>query len=181
MLNIPNALTFLRILAVPLFLSLLADGRYQPALIVFALAGLTDALDGAVARLTDTRTELGSYLDPFADKLLLVSAFITLGIIGSIPAPLMITVIVRDVVIMGGYLFAATVMEKAMAMSPTIWGKVTTFTQLVTVALVLVDMAAWLAVPTETLMAAFIITAVATVGSGVHYVAFGLRQYQAES
>ena len=77
MLNIPNALTFLRILAVPLFLSLLADGRYQPALIVFALAGLTDALDGAVARLTDTRTELGSYLDPFADKLLLVSAFIT--------------------------------------------------------------------------------------------------------
>ncbi len=180
MLNVPNALTFLRILAVPLFLSLLADGRYQPALIVFAVAGLTDALDGAVARLTDSRTELGSYLDPLADKLLLVSAFITLGIIGAIPASLMITVLVRDVVIIGGYLFAATVMEQPMAMTPTIWGKTTTFTQLMTVALVLLGLAGWFTLAPNTLLAAFIITATATVISGIHYVAFALRKYQAE-
>lgn len=180
MLNIPNSLTLLRILAVPLFLSLLADRRYEPALIVFTIAGLTDALDGAVARLTNTRTELGAYLDPLADKLLLVSAFITLGVIDVIPASLMITVLVRDVVIMGGYLFAAAVMDEAMAMEPTIWGKATTFTQIVTVALVLLDLAGWVVVSPDTMFAAFVITAVATVVSGIHYVALALSLYQAE-
>src|SRR5262249_10339022 len=74
-LNVPNFLTLLRLLAIPLFLILLEDFRYPEALAVFIGAGVTDALDGAIARLTHTKTTLGSYLDPAADKLLLLSAF----------------------------------------------------------------------------------------------------------
>ena len=74
-LTVPNLLTLLRIVAIPIFLILLEDLRYREALGIFVAAGLTDALDGAIARLTRTQTTFGAYLDPAADKLLLVSAF----------------------------------------------------------------------------------------------------------
>ncbi|RMF25614.1 MAG: CDP-alcohol phosphatidyltransferase family protein, partial [Deltaproteobacteria bacterium] len=130
MLNIPNTITLMRLFAVPVFLSLLADGDYRLALIVFVIAGLTDAVDGAVARLTDTRTELGAHLDPLADKLLLVSAFITLGILGAVPVQLMIVVIVRDTVILGGFVLSAIVVGKSITVAPSVWGKLTTFFQI---------------------------------------------------
>ncbi len=107
MLNIPNSITLLRILAVPIFLSLLVDGSYAMALAVFVVSGISDAVDGAIARMTDTRTELGAHLDPLADKLLLVSSYVALGILGLVPTQLMITVILRDIVILGGYIFTA--------------------------------------------------------------------------
>src|ERR1700733_2718321 len=74
LLNLPNALTLLRIVSIPFFLALLSKQRYTEALYVFGLAALTDGLDGTVARWFDMRTEIGAYLDPFADKVLLVSA-----------------------------------------------------------------------------------------------------------
>ena len=78
-LNLPNLITFLRIGAIPLFLILLTDQQYTEALIVFVLAGVTDSIDGAVARLTNSHTALGAYIDPLADKLLLVSSFLILA------------------------------------------------------------------------------------------------------
>jgi cardiolipin synthase len=68
-LNIPNTITLLRIVAVPFFLSLLVEGSYRAALVVFLAAGISDGIDGAIARLTNARTELGAHLDPLADKL----------------------------------------------------------------------------------------------------------------
>ena len=177
-LNIPNSITLLRIVAVPVFLSLLVDGRHSAALIVFVLAGLSDAVDGAVARITNTRTQLGEHLDPLADKLLLLSAFITLGILGAVPAPLMIVVLVRDVVVLSGCLLASAIMDTTIKIIPSMWGKVTTFLQLVTVGVVLLSLAAWVPVPPIVLTMVFVAAAAATVISGIDYVIYGLREYQ---
>ena len=67
MLNVPNAITLMRIMCVPVFLSLLVDGDYQLGTAVFLIAGLSDGIDGTIARLTDSRTELGAHMDPAAD------------------------------------------------------------------------------------------------------------------
>ncbi|HYB97656.1 MAG TPA: CDP-alcohol phosphatidyltransferase family protein [Candidatus Limnocylindrales bacterium] len=176
-LNIPNALTLARILAVPLFLSLLVEEQFSLALIVYMVAGLTDAVDGMIARMWDMRTELGAHMDPLADKLLVVSSFIALGIMGEVPRPLMIVVITRDVVILGGFLLTAAVVGKSMEMAPSIWGKMTTFFQLLCVTLVLFDVADWID-PWGWLMSfVFFATGVASVISGSDYVWRGMRWY----
>ena len=86
LLNLPNFLTLCRLGSIPIFLIFLTRQRYTEALYVFAAAAVTDGLDGAVARWFDSRTEFGAFLDPFADKLMLVSAFVVLTIDGDCPA-----------------------------------------------------------------------------------------------
>lgn len=177
MFNLPNSLTLARILAVPLFLSLLVEDEYDAALIVYIIAGVTDALDGAVARMWHMRTELGAHMDPLADKLLVVSSFIALGIMGLVPRPLMIVVITRDVVILGGFLLTAAVVGKSMEMAPSLWGKLTTFTQLLSVSLVLLDLADWWNFPAMFMNGVFIATGIASFISGSGYVIRGMRWY----
>ncbi|HXC50502.1 MAG TPA: CDP-alcohol phosphatidyltransferase family protein [Candidatus Limnocylindrales bacterium] len=179
MFNIPNVLTLLRIFAVPVFLSLLVEGENDWALTVFIAAGITDAIDGMVARMFNMRTELGAHMDPLADKLLVVSSFIALGIMGLVPRPLMIVVITRDVVILGGFLLTAAIVGKSMEMKPSLSGKLTTFTQILSVTLVLVDLAAWWDVPTFVLNCVFIATGLASFVSGGGYVLRGMRWYAA--
>lgn len=178
MINIPNAITLVRILMVPLFLSFLAEGSMDLALIVFVTAGVSDGIDGAIARVTNTRTELGAHMDPAADKLLLVSAFIALGIKEMVPLRLMILVIVRDVVILGAYLVSAAMAGQSMPMRPTMWGKISTFLQISCVGLVLLKYAGWLVSPPFILTSVFIATGVAAVISGAGYMLDGLRWYQ---
>jgi cardiolipin synthase (CMP-forming) len=179
MFNVPNILTLLRILGVPLFLSLLVEGENDWALIVFITAGITDAVDGMVARMWNMRTELGAHMDPLADKLLVVSSFIALGIMGLVPRPLMIIVITRDVVILGGFLLTAAVVGKSMEMKPSLSGKLTTFTQLLSVSLVLVDLAEWWDVPSAILYLVFVATGAASFISGSGYVLRGMKWYAA--
>lgn len=178
MFNLPNVLTLARILAVPLFLSLLVEGEHDAALAVFIGAGVTDAVDGMIARMWNMRTELGAHMDPLADKLLVVSSFIALGIMGLVPRPLMIVVITRDVVILGGFLLTAAVVGKSMEMAPSLSGKLTTFTQILSVTLVLVDLASWASVPRGVLNVVFVATAAASIVSGSGYVLRGMRWYQ---
>ena len=144
-LNLPNFITFLRIGAIPIFLIFLTDGRYTDALIVFILAGVTDSLDGALARLTNSHTALGAFIDPLADKLLLVSSFLILAFLGHIPRWLAILVISRDVIILVGFAVLYFITGHSIAVRPTLVGKVCTFFQLVTVTLTLVRLhnAAW--------------------------------------
>jgi cardiolipin synthase len=179
MFNIPNILTLLRIFAVPVFLSLLVEGESDWALIIFIAAGLTDAIDGMVARMWNMRTELGAHMDPLADKLLVVSSFIALGIMNLVPRPLMIVVIMRDVIILGGFLLTAAVVGKSMEMKPSLSGKLTTFTQLLSVTLVLIDNAQWWDVPTFVLYCVFIATGLASFVSGGGYVLRGMKWYAA--
>ena len=177
MLNIPNSITLLRILAVPIFLSLLVDGSYAMALAVFVVSGISDAVDGAIARMTDTRTELGAHLDPLADKLLLVSSYVALGILGLVPTQLMITVILRDIVILGGYIFTAVLTGKPMEMAPSFWGKATTFLQILTVTVVLVARAGLTSVGLPFFWILYLLTATACFVSGGHYVWQGIHYY----
>lgn len=139
-LNLPNLITFLRIGAIPLFLILLTDDRYAEALIVFVLAGVTDSIDGAVARLTNSHTALGAYIDPLADKLLLVSSFLILAFLGHIPRWLAILVISRDVIILFGFAVLYFITGHSIAVRPTLVGKASTFLQLMTVTLALIHL-----------------------------------------
>jgi cardiolipin synthase len=139
-LNVPNLLTLLRIVAIPVFLILLEDLRYTEAFAVFVAAGVTDAADGAIARLTHSKTTLGAYLDPAADKALLVSSFIALGFMHEVPRWLVVVAISRDVVIVLGYFLLFTMTQRTMAVEPSIAGKLSTFLQLVSIALVLASL-----------------------------------------
>jgi cardiolipin synthase len=139
-LNVPNTLTLLRIVAIPCFLILLEDHRYREALAVFVAAGVTDGLDGAIARLTHTKTRLGAFLDPAADKALLVSAFIALGFMHEVPRWLVVVVISRDVMIVCGYFMLFMMTGETMEVQPTFWGKLSTALQLLAVTVVLVSL-----------------------------------------
>ena len=173
--SIPNILTLLRILLVPLFVILLLRHMYGSALLVFALAGLSDGLDGLIARCMNQRTALGAYLDPAADKLLLVSAFIALGILDVIPAWISVLVISRDVIIVLGIAILALT-DKRFEVRPTLVSKCTTATQILTVLLSLFD-------PDHARLAAahspmLWITAVLTICSGLYYIYIGMNILQ---
>ena len=92
--NLPNYITLVRIILIPFFVNLMIYGYFRAALLVFAVACVTDALDGLIARLTGQITELGAFLDPMADKLLIISAFVTLVLKSMLPVWLVIVPIV---------------------------------------------------------------------------------------
>src|SRR5262249_58872248 len=102
-LNLPNLISLGRLLLVPLAISLILEDSYGTAFWVFVVAGVSDALDGFIAKRFDRRTRLGALLDPLADKVLLVSVYVTLGIAGQIWAWLVVLVVFRDVMIIGGF------------------------------------------------------------------------------
>ena len=130
--NIPNFLSLLRIILVPVIVIFLIQGLYAKALIVFVIAGLTDALDGALARLLNKQTELGSFLDPLADKILLSTSFISLAIFGLIPSWLAVIVISRDFMILLGIVILS-MMSVTYEIKPIFVSKVTTALQIATV------------------------------------------------
>ncbi len=102
--TLPNILTIIRILMVPAFVGAFVLETYFLALLFFILAGVTDGLDGFLARALKQRSRLGAFIDPLADKFLILSAFICLGVLGWIPLWLLILVISRDLVIISGFL-----------------------------------------------------------------------------
>jgi cardiolipin synthase len=176
-LNLPNFITLLRIGAIPIFLILLVDERYTEALIVFILAGITDSLDGLLARWLDARTTLGAFIDPLADKLLLVSSFVILAFLGDIPRWLAVLVIMRDVIILIGYSVLFFVTGHAIEVRPTLIGKASTFFQLLTVIMALVALhnAAWqipLLRDTSEILAGVTVTI-----SGLQYLSRALRWF----
>jgi cardiolipin synthase len=173
-LTIPNLLTLLRLGMVPVFLILLEDLRYPEALGVFVCAGVTDALDGAIARLTHTKTTLGAYLDPAADKLLLVSAFIALGFMHAVPRWLVVIVISRDVLIVLGYFFLFMFTQRMMEVRPSVAGKLSTFLQLCVVALALLRLGRAGLVAPAAEAAVDYASGIATSAAGLEYVVRGL-------
>ena len=102
--SLPNMITFMRIILIPVFVTALVYRRYEYALALFVTASLTDMLDGLLARLTDQKTKLGAFLDPLADKVLLLTSFILFSVYGWIPKWLTITVISRDLIVTLGWL-----------------------------------------------------------------------------
>src|SRR5438034_11404389 len=103
-LNLPNLISLGRLFLVPVTIWLIIDGQYGIAFWVLVVAGFSDALDGFIAKRFDRRTRLGALLDPLADKVLLVSVYVTLGIAGQLWTWLVVLVVFRDVMIIGGFL-----------------------------------------------------------------------------
>ena len=170
--NLPNSLTVLRILLVPVFVGLLLYEHYDFALITLLIAALTDVLDGMVARMTDQRTRLGEYLDPLADKLLLMSAIITLSVLDFIPIWAVIVVVSRDAILLTGTV-VANLTEIEIDISPTVLGKGTTFTQICYVIATMLHVTRQLPV---FLVEPFLwVMVTLTVSSGVHYLWRGIQ------
>ena len=127
--NLPNLISLMRLLLVPLTVWLILSEAYGWAFTTFLVAGISDGVDGFLARRFDWRTRLGAYLDPLADKALVVSVFVTLGFLKLIPAWLVITVVSRDVLIIGAVLLSR-LMDHPVRVAPLMVSKVNTVAQI---------------------------------------------------
>lgn len=165
---IPNLLTLLRIAATPVLIMLLTYEMFAGALLLFVLAGISDGLDGYIAKRFHYQTRLGAILDPLADKLLLLSCFVVLGIMGHIPFWLLVVVVFRDLIIIVGYLLLV-ILEGGVNMSPSGVSKLNTVLQICLVAAVLVNLASGVELPMVVPVLVAMVTATSVV-SGVHYV-----------
>ena len=127
--NLPNLISLMRLLLVPLTVWLIISDAYGWAFLTFMVAGLADGIDGFLARRFDWRTRLGAYLDPLADKALLVSVYVTLGLLKDIPAWLVIIVVSRDALIIGAVVLSR-LMDHPVHVAPLMISKVNTLAQI---------------------------------------------------
>jgi cardiolipin synthase len=137
--NIPNTLTLMRIVLVPLVVWLIITHQMAAAFLLFLLAGLSDAADGYLAKRYGWHTELGAYLDPIADKALLVSIYVTLGLSNHLPAWLVIAVVSRDILIIGAFILS-WMLSRPVAVYPLLVSKVNTLSQIVLAGLILAEL-----------------------------------------
>jgi cardiolipin synthase len=135
-LSIPNLITLGRILLVPIVVWAIASGTMWIAFVLFVVAGISDAIDGFLAKRFNMTTELGAYLDPLADKALIVSIYLTLGINGAIPRWLVILVVSRDILIVGGIILS-WLMGNPLKIKPLVVSKLNTVAQIVYACVVL--------------------------------------------
>lgn len=179
-LNIPNSITMARLLLVPALLYFLAQRDYLSALLVFLAAGLSDALDGYLARRLNQFTQFGAILDPVADKLMLLSALVMLTWLQFVPWQFTATLLTRDLVIISGA-FAYRMRAGKLEMTPTWLGKTHIALVFALLGLVMGDAAGVVAIATA-LPALFGVTLASGIASGAHYVwvwgrkAAGLRR-----
>ncbi|MEW6675270.1 MAG: CDP-alcohol phosphatidyltransferase family protein [Nitrospirota bacterium] len=171
-LNLPNTLTITRIVIIPMFITAIIYKRYNYALYLFIVAALTDIFDGLFARLKDQKTALGTFLDPLADKFLLVTTFIILSTYGLIPKWLTVTVISRDIVVVIGW-FLLYLIADISKVEPTVFGKATIWIQSILIAYVLIDINLLFLPDMPRLL--LWITAGITILSGLHYIYRGFK------
>lgn len=169
--TIPNLLTILRILLTPVLVWLLLAHRFNEALAVFFLAGMTDGLDGLIARVFHQKSKLGAYLDPLADKILLVTSFVLLGYLKRVPVWLVIVAVSRDAIIMLG-LVSLMFHQVQVEIHPVPLSKLTTLFQLGTILAALSVQLVTL--PHWGYTVLFAITAVLSVVSGIQYISIGI-------
>lgn len=166
--TLPNAITFARLCAVPAAVWLVLQHRLDLAFWVFVAAGISDGLDGWLARVRNARSRLGAILDPVADKALLVSIYVTLAAVGVLPDWLAILVVFRDLLIVGGVIML-TLLEQKPAIQPILLSKANTLLQILLAAAALAI--AGFGWPARGLLEALIwATAGSTVASGAVYV-----------
>ena len=171
--NLPNMITIARLVMVPVAVWLIADGYMAAAFCVFVAAGVSDAVDGFIAKRFDMRTELGTYLDPIADKALLVSIYVTLTVKAEIPLWLTILVVSRDLLIVGAFLLS-WILDSPLEARPLMISKGNTFAQILFVILVLADLAFGLGLEVLRIALIYLVAAL-TVGSAAAYLVGWLR------
>ena len=169
--TIPNLITIFRFCLVPVAVWCIGSGEWGWAFASFVIAGLSDGVDGFIARHFDMRSELGAVLDPLADKALLISLFVALGIFGTVPAWLVILAVFRDVMIMGAVL-VSWMMANPVKIAPLALSKLNTGAQIAFVALVLFTKGTGWAFPLLTDVGSIVVAAL-TIASAAAY----LRQW----
>lgn len=177
--GVPNALTFLRLFSVPFFLWAVLEGLYLQAAFLLAGAGITDVLDGYIARRFHQQTKLGAFIDPMADKILGATCYISFSLKGLVPAWLGALVFTRDVAISLGAL-VLHLLDMQVIAKPSILGKRTTLSQVLTIIIALLAMIE----PFKSYINSlgilpffFYLTACLTIASGVHYITISLNDY----
>lgn len=173
--TLPNILTCGRILLIPVFATFFLYGRYREALAAFVLAAVTDAIDGALARARNQQTVLGSYLDPLADKGLLLTAFAALASLKTVPLWALVVVCTREVVIVIGWVIHH-LLTRSRKVAPSPLGKATTVAQVVAVFVLLVQREHPL--PHELASRSLDVAMVLTAISGLDYLRRGLQDLE---
>ncbi|MGL4404222.1 MAG: CDP-alcohol phosphatidyltransferase family protein [Notoacmeibacter sp.] len=177
--TLPNFITIGRFLMVPLVVWSLLNAQFMAAFACFLIAGISDGVDGFIARHFNQRSELGAWLDPAADKLLLVSVYIMLGWLGELPSWLVVLVVSRDGLIVGAIILSS-IMGTMVEMKPLLVSKANTFVQIALAALVLAELA--LIGNSSFLHQSMVfVTAFLTLASGIAYVRGWMRMMSAES
>ena len=172
--NLPNLITLGRLLSVPVAVYLLMQTAYMAAFLLFVAAGISDALDGYLAKRYNQTTRIGALLDPLADKTLLVSVYVTLGLQGDLPNWLVVLVVFRDLLIIGGAVLAPLVRVE-VRVRPLAVSKLNTALQIGLAAFVLGQLA--LGVRVNLLESVMIyLVAATTAASGASYLVYWARQ-----
>jgi len=172
-LNIPNSVTVGRILLVPFVVWAIIVGRYQLAFWLFVAAGISDAVDGFLAKRLGAQSEFGAYLDPLADKALLMSIYITLGIAALVPLWVVIAVVSRDIMILGA-IVVSWIVGKPLVIHPLVVSKLNTLAQILLATLVLASNA-FLFDPSPVLEALLVAVGALTLLSAAAYLASWMR------
>ena len=177
LLNPPNLLTLSRLALAPWVAVCILHQEFRQALWLLLAAGVTDGLDGYLARRCGLVTRLGAQLDPVADKVLLVTVYISLGLAGLIPQWLVLIVVGRDLLILT-FAGAALATARQLEFAPSVWGKLSTLVQIVTGVVVIGDKA--FPLPGGSLWVGVlpVITTVTTGWSGLHYAWQGARTWR---
>ena len=170
--TVPNLITTIRIILAPVFIIYMIHDDFVLALIVFIICGVSDGLDGLVARIFNQKSTLGTYLDPLADKIVLISAFVALSFRDFLPSWLSVIVLSRDIMIMIGVILLS--MNKVeLYFKPSILSKLTTCFQFFTIIAVLAKDV--FLISADIYLFLFIITALLTISSGLHYIHYWFR------
>lgn len=171
--SLPNLITLGRLVLVPVVIALIVQSDWPAAFALFVLAGVSDAVDGYLAKRFELRTELGAYLDPLADKALLMSIYVALAVEGVLPATVAILVVSRDVMIVGAVV-VSMVLDKPVAIKPLFVSKANTTGQIVLASMVLGGKAFGLAFGMWFVILIWTVAAL-TIASGAAYFVQWLR------
>ena len=171
--TIPNLITIGRLFLVPLVIVMIINANWDAAFILFVVAGISDAIDGFLAKRCGMASELGAWLDPVADKALIVSIYITLAIVGAIPIWLVVLVAARDIMIVAAVLLS-WLLARPLTIAPFAVSKLNTAAQIAFAALALGSRAFGVD-PGQAGAVGELIVAVLTLGSMAAYLAFWLR------
>ena len=171
--SLPNLISIARLMAVPVMIYLILNGYYLGAFWLFVAAGVSDAIDGYLAKALGQETVLGGYLDPLADKALLVSVYVTLGHVNLLPSWLVIMVVFRDLIIVGGVVLLL-ISTNYGKMKPLLFSKLNTLAQIILVMVVLANLAfpqvLW---PNLIIVLIYVVTVTTFASGGAYIVTWG--------
>lgn len=171
---LPNLITLARLLAVPVTVYLLLTETYDAAFWLFIAAGVSDALDGILAKHFDAASEVGAFLDPLADKALLVAVYVTLGYLEHIAVWLVILIVFRDLLIIGGAILFHT-LTQSLRMEPLLVSKTNTVAQIALAGMVLAELGLELSLAGAVDMLVYVVAATTFVSGAAYVVKWGHR------